>query len=67
VKTPPDVVARLEKETLAILSRPEMRERLAQSGFQVQAKTGKEHMERVAREVPMYRNIIAQAHIEKLH
>ncbi len=67
VKTPPDVVARLEKETLAILSRPEMRERLAQSGFQVQAKTGKEHMERVAREVPMYRNIVAQAHIEKLH
>jgi tripartite-type tricarboxylate transporter receptor subunit TctC len=67
VKTPPDVVARLEKETLAILSRPEMRERLAQSGFQVQAKTGKEHMERVVREVPMYRNIIAQAHIEKLH
>ena len=27
-KTPPEIVARLEKETLAILSRPEMRERL---------------------------------------
>jgi hypothetical protein len=56
-------VARLEKETLAILTKPEMRERLAQSGFQVQAKTGKEHMARVAREVPMYRNIVAQAKI----
>ena len=68
VKTPPEiVVARLEKETLAILTRPEMRERLAESGFQVQAKGGKEHMARVAREVPMYRNIIAQAGIEKLH
>jgi hypothetical protein len=43
-----------------------MRERLVQSGFQVQAKTGKEHMARVAREVPMYRNIVAQAKIEKL-
>jgi hypothetical protein len=32
----------------------------------VQAKTGKEHMARVAREVPMYRNIVAQAKIEKL-
>src|SRR5882672_5023841 len=30
-KTPPDIVARLEKETLAILARPEMRERLTQS------------------------------------
>jgi tripartite-type tricarboxylate transporter receptor subunit TctC len=66
VKTLPEIVARLEKETLAILTKPEMRERLAQSGFQVQAKTGKEHMARVAREVPMYRNIIAQAKIEKL-
>jgi tripartite-type tricarboxylate transporter receptor subunit TctC len=66
-KTPPDIVARLEKETLAILARPEMRERLTQSGFQVQAKDGKGHMARVAREVPMYRNIIAQAKIEKLH
>jgi tripartite-type tricarboxylate transporter receptor subunit TctC len=66
VKTPSEIVARLEKETLAILAKPEMRERLVQSGFQVQAKTGKEHMARVAREVPMYRNIIAQAKIEKL-
>jgi tripartite-type tricarboxylate transporter receptor subunit TctC len=65
-KTPPEIVARLEKETLAILTKPEMRERLVQSGFQVQAKTGKEHMARVAREVPMYRNIVAQAKIEKL-
>ena len=65
-KTPPEIVARLEKETLAILARPEMRERLVQGGFQVQAKDGKGHMARVAREVPMYRNIIAQAKIEKL-
>ncbi len=65
-KTPPEIVARLEKETLAILARPEMRERLVQGGFQVQAKDGKAHMARVVREVPMYRNIIAQVKIEKL-
>jgi tripartite-type tricarboxylate transporter receptor subunit TctC len=65
-KTPPEIVARLEKDTLAILARPEMRQRLVESGFQVQARDGKGHMARVAREVPMYRNIIAQAGIEKL-
>jgi tripartite-type tricarboxylate transporter receptor subunit TctC len=65
-KTPPDIVAKLEKETLAILKRPEMRAKLVQSGFEVQAKTGKEHMARVAKEVPMYKEIIAQAGIAKL-
>ncbi len=36
VSTPPEIVGRLEKETLAILGRPDMRERLTKSGFQVQ-------------------------------
>jgi tripartite-type tricarboxylate transporter receptor subunit TctC len=63
-KTPPDVVARLEKDTLAILHRPDMRAKLSQSGFQVQARDGKGHMARVAKEVPMYREIVAQAGIK---
>jgi tripartite-type tricarboxylate transporter receptor subunit TctC len=65
-KTPPEIVARLEKETLAILARPEMRAKLVESGFQVQARDGKGHMARVAKEVPMYRDIITQAGISKL-
>jgi tripartite-type tricarboxylate transporter receptor subunit TctC len=65
-KTPPEIVARLEKEMLAILRKPEMRTKLGQSGFEVQAKTGKEHMARVAREVPLFRDIMAQAGIKKL-
>jgi tripartite-type tricarboxylate transporter receptor subunit TctC len=65
-KTPPDIVARLEREVLAILRRPEMRAKLEQSGFDVQAKTGKEHMERVTKEVAMFRDIIAKAGIPKL-
>lgn len=65
-KTPPEIVSRVEKEALAILGRPEMREKLVKSGFQVQAKNGKGHMARVAKEVPMYREIIAQAGIKKL-
>jgi tripartite-type tricarboxylate transporter receptor subunit TctC len=64
VKTPPEIVSRLEKEILGILNKPEMRDKLMKSGFQVQAKTGKEHMARVAKEVPMFREIIAQAGIK---
>src|SRR5437764_11433411 len=65
-KTPPEIVARLEQVVLEILRRPEIRERLTQSGFEVTAKSGKEHMARIAREVPMFANIIAQAGIKKL-
>ncbi len=65
-KTPPEIVARLEKETLAILRRPEMRAKLEQSGFDVQAKDGKGHMERVTKEVAMFRDIIEKAGIKKL-
>jgi len=65
-RTPPEIVARLEKECLAILRRPEMVAKLQQSGFEVMAKDGKTHMERVAREVALFREIIAQAGIQKL-
>ena len=65
-RTPPEVVAWLEKESLKVLERPDMREKLVQSGFEVQAKDGKTHMARVAKEVPMFRDIVAQAGIQKL-
>jgi tripartite-type tricarboxylate transporter receptor subunit TctC len=64
--TPPEIVAHLERETLAVLNRPDIRDKLVQSGFQVEAKDGKGHMARIAKEVPMYRNIVAQAGIKKL-
>jgi tripartite-type tricarboxylate transporter receptor subunit TctC len=63
-KTPSEIVARLEKECLAVLARPEMREKLSKSGFLVQARTGAGHMARVAKEVPMFRDIITQAGIK---
>jgi len=65
-KTPPEIVSRLEKECLAILRKPEMVAKLQQSGFEVMAKDGKTHMERVAREVALFRDIIKQAGIQKL-
>jgi tripartite-type tricarboxylate transporter receptor subunit TctC len=65
-KTPPEMVARLEQVALEILSRTEMRAKLTQSGFEVTATPGKEHMARIAREVPIFASIIAQAGIKKL-
>ena len=65
-KTPPEIVGKLEKVALDILARPDMRERLAKSGFEVTAKDGKGHMARITKEVPMFRDIIVQAGIKKL-
>jgi tripartite-type tricarboxylate transporter receptor subunit TctC len=65
-KTPPEIVARLEKVALDILAKPDMREKLTKAGFEVTARDGKGHMARVAREVPMFRDIIAQAGIKRL-
>jgi len=63
-KTPPEIVSRLEQETLAILRRPEMGGKLSELGFEIQARDGKGHMARVAKEVPMFREIILQAGIK---
>jgi tripartite-type tricarboxylate transporter receptor subunit TctC len=65
-KVPPEIVARLEKVALDILRKPEIRQRLTQAGFEVTAKDGKGHGERIAKEVPMFRDIITQAGIQRL-
>src|SRR5262249_59858209 len=65
-KTPAEIVKSLEKTCLEILGRPEMRDKLAQSGFEVQAKSGADHMARVVKEIPMFRDIVAQAGIQRL-
>jgi tripartite-type tricarboxylate transporter receptor subunit TctC len=65
-KTPPEIVDRLEKAALDVLAKPEMRERLTQAGFEVTARDGKGHAQRIAKEVPMFADIIAQAGIKKL-
>jgi tripartite-type tricarboxylate transporter receptor subunit TctC len=65
-KTPPEIVRQLEKLALDILAKPDMREKLTQSGFEVTAKDGKGHMARVTKEVAMFRDIIEKAGIKKL-
>lgn len=63
-KTPPAIVAQLEKATLDVLARPQVRERLLASGFAITARTGKGHMDRIVKEVPMFKKIIADAGIK---
>jgi tripartite-type tricarboxylate transporter receptor subunit TctC len=63
-KTPPEIVATLEKATLGALKRPDVASKLLASGFTVTAKTGKGHMERIEKEVPMFKKIIADAGIK---
>jgi tripartite-type tricarboxylate transporter receptor subunit TctC len=65
-KTPPEFVSKLETVALDVLRKPDMRQKLTESGFEVTAKTGKDHMARVAKEVPTFRDIIEQAGIKKL-
>jgi tripartite-type tricarboxylate transporter receptor subunit TctC len=64
--TPPEIVGRLETVALDILHRPEMVTKLTEAGFEVTARDGNGHMARIAKEVPMFRDIIAQAGIKKL-
>jgi tripartite-type tricarboxylate transporter receptor subunit TctC len=66
VKTPPEIVAKLEKTALDILAKPDIRQKLTAAGFEVTAKTGKGHMERVAKEIPMYKKIVEDSGIKKL-
>ena len=38
-----------------------MRQKITESGFEVMAKSGNDHMARVAKELPMFENIVVQA------
>lgn len=63
-RTPPDVVAFLEKQVLAVLAKADLRSNLADAGFEVTARSGEGHMERIRREIPMFGKIIADAGIK---
>ena len=65
-KVPPEVVGKLEKTILDIVNKPDMRKKLIEAGFDITAKDGKGHAARIAKEVPMFRKIIADAGITKL-
>jgi tripartite-type tricarboxylate transporter receptor subunit TctC len=65
-KVPHEIVAKLEKICLDILAKPENKEKLVTAGFEVTAKDAKGHAARIAREIPLFKKIIADARIQQL-
>ena len=53
-----------DPEVLAALSKPELRKKLTDAGFEVTARNGEGHMARIRKEVPMFKKIIAEAGIK---
>ncbi len=63
-KTPQEIADRLTKETLAILSRPEFRARIRTVGFEVSAGGPDALRARIARELPLWGEVVRQAGIK---
>src|SRR6202166_1436783 len=57
-KTPPEMVAWLEAETLKVLGTPEMKEKLYKAGFQVRPKGADAAWARVTTEITMFKDSI---------
>jgi tripartite-type tricarboxylate transporter receptor subunit TctC len=62
--TPQDVIDRVAKNVIAILSRPDVRETLKQTGFGVIAGGPEVLRKRIVREVPMWKDVIERANIK---
>src|SRR5262249_645545 len=65
-KVPTEIVTRLEKVCLDILAKPAFKKKLVEAGFEVTAKGAKANAEGIAREIPLFKKIIADAGIKKL-
>jgi tripartite-type tricarboxylate transporter receptor subunit TctC len=65
-KTPPDIVAWVQKETLKVLGTPEMKEKLYKSGFTVRPKGAKEAWARVTKEIDQFKDIIDKSGMKKI-
>lgn len=63
-KTPAELVQLLEKNSLAILSRSEVRSKFAAAGFDVTATTGAALGKRIAEEVPEWKQIVSALGIQ---
>jgi tripartite-type tricarboxylate transporter receptor subunit TctC len=59
--TPQPIIARIAKELAAILARPDIKEKFAKAGMPVVAEPPAVFRQRIAREVPMYKEIVDKA------
>jgi tripartite-type tricarboxylate transporter receptor subunit TctC len=65
-KVPAEIVTKLEQVVLGIIAKPDMKKKLTDAGFEITALDGKGHAARIAREVPMFKDVIEKAGIKKL-
>jgi tripartite-type tricarboxylate transporter receptor subunit TctC len=63
--TPPAIIARLEREVVAVLRDPAIGARLQVAGFGIRAGGPAELAGRIEREVPLWRDLIVQANIPR--
>jgi tripartite-type tricarboxylate transporter receptor subunit TctC len=61
--TPQPIIARLAKETIAVLRRPEMSDKIRQAGFAPIAGGPDQLAARFAKEVPAFRDLIVKTGI----
>jgi tripartite-type tricarboxylate transporter receptor subunit TctC len=62
--TPEPIVDRLAKEVLIIMNKPDVRERMFKASFAVQPEGPDQLRERIAREVPMWKELVDRAGIK---
>jgi tripartite-type tricarboxylate transporter receptor subunit TctC len=63
-KTPPEIIERLAAKSLEVLKRPEINKQLLDNGFEVIANGPDGLRQRIADEVPKWRDLIAKAGIQ---
>jgi tripartite-type tricarboxylate transporter receptor subunit TctC len=59
--TPQPIIDRLAKEVLAIMNKPDVRERMLTASFAVQFEGPDQLRARIAREVPMWKELVERA------
>ena len=59
--TPQPIIGRIAKELTAILARPDVKEKFAKAGMPVVSESPAVFRQRIAREVPMYKEIVDKA------
>jgi len=59
--TPQPIIGRIAKELAAILARPDVKEKFAKAGMPVVSESPAVFRQRIAREVPMYKEIVDKA------
>jgi tripartite-type tricarboxylate transporter receptor subunit TctC len=64
--TPPEIVERLANASLAALKDPTFHEKLQALGFETIAQGPDDLRQRIAHDVPMFRELIAKAGIERV-